>query len=176
MARRWVRLEPFASDLGIACGLAFDADGTLFVGDRSGTIFRVDRQRACDGARVAAVERRGISPRHRARPRHLCHGADAVDVRHLCTASRQTARSPRVAHDAFGRPQGLAFDARGALFIIEALAGASGFAPGASPAGEPELVLSGPGLVGVAFGPDGALVVCSNAHGVPRHDAADVVP
>src|SRR5262245_14087877 len=36
--------ESFASDLGVACGLAFSVDGTLFVGDRSGTIFRVDRQ------------------------------------------------------------------------------------------------------------------------------------
>src|SRR5216110_1858090 len=35
--------EPFASDLGVACGLAFAPDGTLYVGDRSGTIFRVDR-------------------------------------------------------------------------------------------------------------------------------------
>src|SRR5262249_32835450 len=37
--------SPFATDLGVACGLAFadDADGTLFVGDRSGTIFKVGR-------------------------------------------------------------------------------------------------------------------------------------
>ena len=35
--------EVFATDLGVACGLAFAADGTLFVGDRSGTIFKVDR-------------------------------------------------------------------------------------------------------------------------------------
>src|SRR5690606_21988992 len=33
--------EQVASDLGVACGLAFDADGVLHVGDRSGTIFRV---------------------------------------------------------------------------------------------------------------------------------------
>jgi hypothetical protein len=33
--------ERIASDLGVACGLAFDATGTLYVGDRSGTIFRV---------------------------------------------------------------------------------------------------------------------------------------
>src|SRR5262249_695487 len=39
-------VQPFASDLGVACGLAFspDDEGTLFVGDRSGTIFKVDRQ------------------------------------------------------------------------------------------------------------------------------------
>src|SRR5204862_1432320 len=36
-------VEPFATDLGVACGLTFAPDGTLFVGDRSGTIFRVDR-------------------------------------------------------------------------------------------------------------------------------------
>ena len=35
--------SPFATDLGVACGLAFAPDGTLFVGDRSGTIFKVDR-------------------------------------------------------------------------------------------------------------------------------------
>jgi sugar lactone lactonase YvrE len=36
-------VESFATDLGVACGLAFAPDGTLYVGDRSGTIFRVDR-------------------------------------------------------------------------------------------------------------------------------------
>src|ERR1700730_9398205 len=36
--------RPFATDLGVACGLAFAPDGTLFVGDRSGTIFKVDRE------------------------------------------------------------------------------------------------------------------------------------
>src|SRR5262249_15268574 len=35
--------EAFATDLGVACGLAFAPDGTLFVGDRSGTVFSVDR-------------------------------------------------------------------------------------------------------------------------------------
>ena len=37
--RRWQR-EVYAADLGIACGLAFAPDGTLFVGDRSGTFSR----------------------------------------------------------------------------------------------------------------------------------------
>src|SRR5229473_6421827 len=34
--------QTYATDLGVACGLAFTPDGTLFVGDRSGTIFKVD--------------------------------------------------------------------------------------------------------------------------------------
>ena len=35
------RYEVMASDLGVACGLAFDAEGALYVGDRGGTIFRI---------------------------------------------------------------------------------------------------------------------------------------
>src|SRR5688500_19968269 len=38
--------ETVASDLGVACGLAFDDEGWLYVGDRSGTIFRVRDGRA----------------------------------------------------------------------------------------------------------------------------------
>ena len=46
-------------------------------------------------------------------------------------------------------------------FVVEALAGSSGLYRLAAGA-EPELFLSGPGLIGVAFDPRGGLVVCSN--------------
>jgi len=62
----------------------------------------------------------------------------------------------------FGRPQGLAFSPDGALHVIDALAGASGLYRFASLDAEPELVVSGGSLVGVAFGPAGELVVASN--------------
>jgi hypothetical protein len=61
----------------------------------------------------------------------------------------------------FGRPQGLAFDDGGTLFVVEALAGASGLYR-LPENGEPELALAGPDLVGVAFDRRGGLVVCSN--------------
>jgi hypothetical protein len=61
----------------------------------------------------------------------------------------------------FGRPQGLAFDSNGALFVVEALAGSSGLYR-MTANGRPELMLSGPGLIGVAFDPRGGVVVCSN--------------
>src|SRR5262249_18007805 len=32
--------EPAVTDVGVACGVAFGPEGTMFVGDRSGTIFR----------------------------------------------------------------------------------------------------------------------------------------
>ncbi|OFW30522.1 MAG: hypothetical protein A3H97_05500 [Acidobacteria bacterium RIFCSPLOWO2_02_FULL_65_29] len=153
--------KPFATDLGVACGLAFAPDGTLYVGDRTGTIFRVDSRGhtstlASLPASVAAF--------------HLVLGPDAalyVTGPTLCPYDAVY----RVALDgtvtirtqAFGRPQGLAFDAEGTLFVAEALAGSSGLYR-LPHAGEPELVLAGPGLVGLAFDRQGALVVCSNDH------------
>jgi sugar lactone lactonase YvrE len=151
--------ESFASDLGVACGLAFASDGTLFVGDRSGTIFRVDRSGQATTfsslpASVAAF--------------HLAFGPDGAlyvtgptlssyDSLYRIDANGQvTAR-----YAGFGRPQGVAFDRDGALHVVEALAGSSGLYR-LPDTGDPELVLAGPALVGVAFDPHGGVVVSSN--------------
>jgi sugar lactone lactonase YvrE len=159
--------EPFASDLGVACGLAFAPDGTLFVGDRSGTIFRVDRE--------------GKAEAFAALPPSVAafHLALAPDGALLVTAPTLSSYDGiyRIDPDGtiaqpytgFGRPQGLGFDPTGTLFVVEALAGSSGLYR--IPAdGAPELVLTGPGLVGVAFDPGGGFVVCSNetAFRLPR--------
>jgi hypothetical protein len=61
----------------------------------------------------------------------------------------------------FGRPQGLAFDANGVLHVVEALAGSSGVYA-IRPDREPELILAGAGLVGLAFGRGGEMVVASS--------------
>ncbi len=68
--------EQVASDLGVACGLAFDADGWMYVGDRSGTIFRV-RDGARDGVRDAAAERGRVSPGDEPGRRAVRQRADA---------------------------------------------------------------------------------------------------
>jgi sugar lactone lactonase YvrE len=61
----------------------------------------------------------------------------------------------------FGRPQGLAFDSKGVLHVVEALAGVSGVY--ALPqSGSKTLVVAGPRLVGLAFGRDSRLVVATN--------------
>jgi sugar lactone lactonase YvrE len=150
---------PFATDLGVACGLAFAPDGTLFVGDRTGTIFKIDRQgRAVSFASlpssVAAF--------------HLALGGDGTLYVSGPTFATYDAvyridREGRVSvlTERFGRPQGLAFDDSGALFVVEALAGWSGLYRLPFD-GEPELAVAGPGLVGVAFDPRGGIVVCSN--------------
>jgi sugar lactone lactonase YvrE len=153
------RYEVAASDLGVACGLAFDAEGALYVGDRSGTVFRIDKRGKTEPfasvpASVAAF--------------HLAMSPDGnLYVSAPTLASYDTIRridpSGRVEPLSvpFGRPQGLAFDPGGVLHVVEALAGASGVYA-IRPGHDPELVVTGAGLVGLAFAPNGDMVVASN--------------
>ena len=153
------RYEVMASDLGVACGLAFGSDGSLFVGDRSGTVFRIDRKGRTETfasvpSSIAAF--------------HLAMSPDGMLFVSAPTLASydslfkidsegrvETLKVP------FGRPQGLAFDPSGVLHVVEALAGSSGVY--AMRRGrDPELVVTGAGLVGLAFGPRGEMVVASN--------------
>jgi sugar lactone lactonase YvrE len=161
-------VKPFATDLGVACGLVFAPDGTLFVGDRSGTIFKV----TADGHTSAFA----MLPSSVA-AFHLALAPDgSLYVTGPTLASRDAvyrvspAGEVSVVSQWFGRPQGLAFDPAGTLFVVEALAGASGLYrlekdPGKKEKAEkaqPELTVSGPDLIGVAFDRRGGLVVCSS--------------
>jgi sugar lactone lactonase YvrE len=155
------RAEVFATGLGTATGLAFGPDGTLFVGDRTGSILRVGRDRdvetfAAIPASVAAF--------------HLAMGPDGclyVTAPTLATHDAIYRITPDrlvdVVNDRLGRPQGLAFDSTGALYVVDALAGASAlYRVDVSAANaEPDLVLTAPSLVGVAFDPRGGLVLAS---------------
>lgn len=151
--------SPFASELGVACGLAFGRDGLLFVGDRTGTVFRVSPSGevspfASLPASVAAF-----------------HLASAPDGALYATAPTLSARdavyriepdgSVHVVTRAFGRPQGLACDAQGRLYVVEALAGASGIHR-VDPDGSTELVVAGAGLIGLAFDPHGGFVAATS--------------
>ena len=62
----------------------------------------------------------------------------------------------------FGRPQGLAFDPSGDLYVVDALAGTSGVYRLAveRPTGA-ERVVSGGSLIGLAFDPRGGFVLAS---------------
>jgi hypothetical protein len=151
--------EPVVTDVGVACGLAFGQDGTMFVGDRSGTIFRV---RANGQATMMATLPPSVA---------AFHLAMGVDRCLYVTAPTLTSRDVvyrvhmdgvvEVAWSGFGRPQGLTFAPDGVLHVVEALAGSSGVYR-LVPGGPPELVIAGAGLVGLAFDPSGAGVVLAS--------------
>ena len=151
--------EQVASDLGLACGLTFDADGCMYVGDRSGTIFRVRDGKATPFAMLPP----SVAAFHLAMSGDgelFVSGPTLGTYDHIHRINRDG--DVRTVPTPFGRPQGLAFSPEGALHVIDALAGASGLYRFASIDAEPELVVSGGALVGVAFGPAGELVVASN--------------
>jgi sugar lactone lactonase YvrE len=60
-----------------------------------------------------------------------------------------------------GRPQGLAFDIEGNLYVAASLAGKSGIVK-IEPHGKASLEVSGRGLVGLAFAPGKAAVLATN--------------
>ena len=148
------------SELGIACGVAFGPDGLLYVGDRSGSILRVE-----DNGRTETFAT--LPPSVAAF--HLAFGPDGA----LYVTAPTLGPSDgvyRIAPDGrpsmwaggFGRPQGLAFDAAGQLYVVDALAGASGLyrlRPNTSD--DRELMISGGALIGLAFDPHGGIAVAT---------------
>lgn len=151
---------PFARDLGVATGLAFDREGQMFVGDRTGTIHRVDR--LGDAQAWAQIEP-SVSAFH------LAFGPDeALYVTGPTVSSYDTVtridRSgrPGVFFKGLGRPQGLAFDREGNLYVAASLRARRGIVRISPDARRAELVVAGMNLVGLAFGPTGEMVVATN--------------
>jgi sugar lactone lactonase YvrE len=151
--------EQVATDLGVACGLAFDDQGRLYVGDRSGTIFRVEDSKVHPFATLppsVAAFHLAFSP-----DGDLFVSAPTLgSYDHIYRITRDG--SVRSLLTPFGRPQGLVFSpGDGVLHVIDALAGACGLYRLADLDGEPQLVASGSGFIGVAFGPSGEMAVAS---------------
>jgi len=151
--------EIVAHDLGVACGIAFGSDGTMFVGDRSGTVFRV-------GSSAHVVPFISLPPSLAAF--HLAMGSDdtlyvtgptMATYDHVYGVNRQGVVS--IISSEFGRPQGLAVDDAGSLYVVDALAGGAGLYR-VRPGVPRELVVAATSLVGVAIDPRGGLVVASN--------------
>jgi hypothetical protein len=149
-----------ATDLGVSCGIAFGPGNVLYVGDRSGSILRVSGGLATLFATippsVAAF--------------HLAFGPDGFLYVSAPTLSShdgiyRVSPSGQVEQFAggFGRPQGLAFDAQGNLYVVDSLAGGGGLyrLPPDSPRHREQLI-AGAALIGVAFDPRGGIVLASS--------------
>jgi len=149
----------YAEGMGVATGLAFDADLNLYVGDRSGTIFKIapDRQIfvfATLEASVAAY--------------HLAFGPDGTLYVTAPTTSSYDAvyainrdGDIGVLHRGLGRPQGVAVDVAGNVYVAGSLGGRRGVVV-ITPQGEASLAVSGTGIVGFSFVPGGGALVATN--------------
>ncbi|HEX4346945.1 MAG TPA: hypothetical protein VHZ73_05195 [Vicinamibacterales bacterium] len=150
--------KAFATELGIACGLAFDREGNLFVGDRSGTIFKVGRTGHTE---TFATLPPSVAAFHLAfAPDGVLHVSGPTLGSYDLIYRITPAGAVSTLDARFGRPQGLAFDSTGALLVVEALAGMSGVYR-IPPKGEREVIVAGDALIGVALDQRGGLVVCS---------------
>jgi sugar lactone lactonase YvrE len=153
-------VSPFARNLGIATGIAFDKAGTMYVGDRSGTIFRVDE--VGDEQAWAQLEP-SVSAYH------LAFGPDdALYVTGPTVTSYDSVYridqegEVSIFYRGLGRPQGLAFDQTGDLYVAASIAGRRGIVRIASDGREAQLFIAGMNLVGLAFSSAGDIVIASN--------------
>lgn len=154
------KYDVYASDLGIACGLAFDRRGVLYVGDRSGTVFAVQSDRS---VHTVATLPASVAAFHLAIGPDDCVYVTAPTLGPYDYVYRvdPDAGTIDTVYSGFGRPQGIAFDSQGNLYVVEALAGWNGLYR-VLPDATTEPIVAGQSLVGVAFDPNGGLVVASN--------------
>src|SRR5271165_5716830 len=165
--------EQWIEGMGVATGLAFDLAGNLFVGDRSGTIFKISPQREIF---VFATLEPSVAAYHLA-----FHPSGELYVTGPTTSSYDRVYritqggEVQVFYRGLGRPQGMAFDRGLNLYIAASLGGRRGIVR-ISPEGRAEHVLNGPALVGLALLPSGRAIVAANSalftldwdvHGLP---------
>ena len=149
----------YATGLGIATGIAFDAAGLMYIGDRMGTIFRV---RDFSEVETFTVMDASVAAYH------IAFGADG----------RLFMTSPGLAsHDCvhvidkegfdekffrgLGRPQGLAFDKAGFLYVAACYKGRHGIVK-ISPDGLiAEHFVAGNSVVGLCFTRKGEMIVAT---------------
>ncbi|MEO8096472.1 MAG: IPT/TIG domain-containing protein [Acidobacteriota bacterium] len=149
----------YVEGMGVATGIVFDRDDNLYVGDRSGTIFKISRDRQIY---VFATVERSIAAYH------LAIGPDgflyvtgpttsSFDVVHRVSPDGHV----EVFYRGLGRPQGMAFDVDGNLYVAASLAGRRGVVK-ITPDAQAELFISGPSIVGVAFMSPKAMLLATN--------------
>ena len=138
-----------------------DEDDHLYVGDRSGTVFKISRQRQIY---VFATLEPSIAAYHLAFGRdgylYVRRVRNHVELR-LYSPHLQRHGQVEMFYRGLGRPQGMAFDVKGNLYIAASLCGRRGVIR-IDPDRKAELFLSGPGIVGLAFSPSKALILATN--------------
>ena len=146
----------FAEGLGIATGIAFDREQSLYVGDRNGTIFKISRDQQTF---VFATLEMSVSAYHLAFGPHGDLFVTGPNDRVFKIDPNGTVTT---FYKGLGRPQGLAFDAEGNLYVAASLAGTRGIVK-ITPDAKAKLEVSGQGLVGLAFAPGRSVILATTS-------------
>jgi sugar lactone lactonase YvrE len=150
----------FASDLGVATGMAFNYEGDMFVGDRLGTIYRINE---IGEAKRWAEHEPSVSAYHLAFDPDWNLYVTGPTVSSFDSVTRfDHDGNASIFYRGLGRPQGLAFDRSGNLYVAAALRGRRGVVKISPDGMHAELVVAGMNIVGIAFGPQGEMVVATN--------------
>ena len=166
----------FGRNLGVATGLAFDRQGLMHVGDRTGTIFKVNG---------IGEERAWTQIEPSVAAFHLAFGPD--DSLYVAGPTVTSFDSiwridPDGQTDVFfkglGRPQGLAFDRDGNLYVAAALKGRRGIVRISPDGGDAKLIVAGVNLVGLAFSGSGEMAVVSidSVYSLPTQFKGTLLP
>lgn len=150
---------PFASELGVATGLAFDKNGVMYIGDRSGTIYQITSF--------------GV-------PEPFAHLEPSVSAYHLAfdTKGNLCVTAPGLSsfdsiysideagidsefYRGLGRPQGLAFDQEGNLYVAACLHGRRGIIK-ISDRQTAGVFVAGMNIIGLCFNRKGDMIIATN--------------
>lgn len=147
----------FAQNLGVATGIAFDADGHLYVGDRTGTIYRVN---GIGEEKAFAQLEPSVSAYHLAfGPDHQLYVTGPTVSSYDSVMRINENGEASIFYKGLGRPQGLAFDVEGNLYVAASLRGRRGIVR-ISPDGErAEMAVAGMNVIGLAFSASGDMAV-----------------
>jgi sugar lactone lactonase YvrE len=153
-------MSTYAEGMGVATGMAFDRDENLYVGDRSGTIFKIARDRQIF---VFATLEASVSAYHLAfgpQGDLFVTGPTTSSFDSVYKIDRHGAVSTY--YRGLGRPQGLAFDKENNLYLAASLAGKRGVVK-ITPDAKASLQVAGSNLVGLAFAPGKSAVLATTS-------------
>jgi len=166
----------FAHNLGVATGIAFDNEGTMHVGDRTGTIFKVNG---------IGEERAWTQLEPSVSAFHLAFGPDGslyltgpTVTSFDCIWRIDPDGDLDVFFKGLGRPQGLAFDQEGNVYVAAAFRGRRGIVRVSADGSEAKLVVAGINLIGLAFSAAGEMAVVSidSVFSVPTQIQGTLLP
>jgi len=153
-------MTTYSEGMGVATGIAFDREQNLYVGDRSGTIFKIGSDQQVF---VFATLEPSVSAYHLA---FGAHGDLFVTGPTTSSFDRVYKIDPHGSVSTFykglGRPQGLAFDVDGNLYVAASLSGKRGIVK-ITPDAKATLEVAGQGLVGLAFAPGRSVILATTS-------------